>query len=58
MDKDAIIKQLRDVIDQLKHENGSLKACIKELGAKLAMYEDVQTPPSLKQWRQAQKGSE
>ncbi len=33
MDKDEIIKQLRDVIDQLKHENESLKVCIKELVA-------------------------
>jgi len=48
MDKDAIIKQLRDVIDQFKHENESLKACIKELEAKLAMYENAHTPPSLK----------
>ena len=41
MDKDEIIRQL-------KRENESLKACIKELEAKLAMYENAHTPPSLK----------
>jgi len=41
MDKDEIIRQL-------KRENKSLKACIKELEAKLAMYENAHTPPSLK----------
>jgi transposase len=41
MDKDEIIRQL-------KRENESLKACIRELEAKLAMYENAHTPPSLK----------
>jgi len=48
MDKDAIIKQLQDVIDQFKRENGLLKGRIRELEAKLAMYENAHTPPSLK----------
>jgi cell division septum initiation protein DivIVA len=48
MDKDAIIKQLQDAIDQLKRENESLKACINELEAKLAMCENAHIPPSLK----------
>ena len=48
MDKNAIIKQLQDAIDQLKRENESLKGGIKELEAKLAMHDDAHTPPSLK----------
>ncbi len=48
MDKDAIIKQLQDAIDQLKRENKSLKTCIRELEAKLAMHDNAHTPPSLK----------
>ncbi len=48
MDKDVISKQLRDAIGQFKRENESLKACIKELVAKLAMYANAHTPPSLK----------
>ncbi|KAF5411019.1 MAG: hypothetical protein C5S47_05230 [Candidatus Methanogasteraceae archaeon] len=41
MDKDEIIRQL-------KCENESLKGRIRELEAKLAMYENAHTPPSLK----------
>ena len=48
MDKDTIIRQLQDAIDQLKRKNEPLRACIKELEAKLAMYENAHTPPSLK----------
>jgi len=48
MDKDAIIKQLKDAIDQFKRETELLKGRIKELEAKLAMYENAHTPPSLK----------
>jgi len=48
MDKNAIIKQLQDAIDQLKRENELLKGCIRELVAKLAMHDNAHTPPSLK----------
>ena len=48
MDKDEIIRQL-------KRENKSLKACIKELEAKLAMYENAHTPPSLKRGSNCKK---
>ena len=41
MDKDGIIRQL-------KRENESLKGRIRKLEAKLAMYENAHTPPSLK----------
>ncbi len=41
MDKDEIIRQL-------KRENESLKACIKEFEAKLVMYDDAHTQPRLK----------
>ena len=48
MDKDAIIKQLTDAIDQFKREAELLKGRIKELEAKLVMYENAHTPLSLK----------
>jgi transposase len=48
IDKDAIIKQLQDAIDQFKRENELLKGRIRELVAQLAMYENAHTPPSLK----------
>ena len=48
MDKNAIIKQLQDAIDQLKRENKLLKGRIMELVAKLAMHDNAHTPPSLK----------
>jgi hypothetical protein len=48
VDKDAIIKQLTDTIDQFKRETELLKGRIKEPEAKLAMYENAHTPPSLK----------
>ena len=48
MDKNVIIKQLQDAIDQFKRENESLKGHIKELEAKLAMHDNAHTPPSLK----------
>ena len=40
--------EIDEIIRQLKRENESLKACIKELEAKLAMYENTHTPPGLK----------
>ena len=38
MDKDTIIKQLKDANDQFKRETELLKGRIKELESKLAMY--------------------
>jgi transposase len=48
MDKDETIKQLLDLIEQLKLENELLKERIRELEARLAKYENAHTPPSLK----------
>ena len=48
--------EIDETIRQLKRENESLKACIKELEAKLAMYEDAHTPPSLKRGGKRKKG--
>ena len=48
MDKNAIIKQLQDAIDRFKRENELLKGRIRELEAKLAMYDNAYTPPSLR----------
>jgi|LGVF01.1.fsa_nt_gb cell division septum initiation protein DivIVA len=48
IDKNAIIKQLQDAIDQLKRENESLKGHIRELEAKLAMHDNAHTQPRLK----------
>ncbi|MDY6866159.1 MAG: IS66 family transposase, partial [Halobacteriota archaeon] len=48
MDKDEIIKQLQEVIAQLKHENELLQVRIRELEAQLAKYENPHTPPSLR----------
>ncbi len=48
MDKDEIIKQLLITIDELKRENELLRRCIIELEARLALYENAHTPPSLR----------
>ena len=48
MDKDETIKRLQDANDQFKCENELLKERIRELEARLAMYENAHTPPSLK----------
>ena len=48
--------EIDETIRQLKRENESLKACIKELEAKLAMYENAHTPPSLKRGGKHKKG--
>jgi len=48
MDEGETIKQLRDLVEQLKRENELLKAKIVELEARLARYENAHTPPSLR----------
>ena len=51
MDKDETIKQLLDLIEQLKLENELLKELIRDLEALLANYENAHTPPSLRRGR-------
>jgi len=48
MDKDEIITQRRDSLDQSNCENELLKKRVRELEALLAKYENPHTPPSLK----------
>jgi transposase len=48
MDEGETIKQLIELVEQLKNENELLKAKIKELEARLAQYENPHTPPSLR----------
>ena len=48
MDEGETIRQLRDLVEQLKRENELLKAKIVELEARLAQYENAHTPPSLR----------
>jgi transposase len=48
MNEEETIKQLRDLIEQLKRENELLKAKVVELEARLARYENAHTPPSLR----------
>jgi transposase len=48
MDEGEIIKQLRELVEQLKHENELLKAKVIELEARLVQYENAHTPPSLR----------
>lgn len=47
MDEGETIKQLRDLVEQLKRENELLKAKVAELESRLARYENAHTPPSL-----------
>ena len=55
MQDEEIIKQLLDLIDQLRQENELLKERIKELEARLAKYENVHTPPSQRRGRNRRK---
>jgi transposase len=48
MNEGETIKQLQELIEQLRRENELLKAKISELEARLAQYENAHTPPSLK----------
>jgi transposase len=55
MDEGETIKQLIELVEQLKNENELLKAKIKELEARLAQYENAHTPPSLRRGRNRKK---
>jgi phage shock protein A len=44
MDKGETNRQLRELVEQLKRENESLKVKIRELEARLAQYENAHTP--------------
>jgi len=55
MQDDGVIKQLLDLIDQLRQENELLKERIRELEARLAQYENAHTPPSLRRGRNRKK---
>jgi transposase len=48
MDKDEIIKQLLITNNELRRENELLRGRIIELEARLALYENAHTPPSLR----------
>ena len=51
MHEEETIKQLQDLVEQLKRENELLKGHIRELEARLAKYENAHTPPSLRRGR-------
>jgi transposase len=58
MDEGDTIKQLIELVEQLKNENELLKAKIRELEAKLAQYENAHTPPSLRRGRNRKKDND
>ncbi|MCK9564770.1 MAG: IS66 family transposase [Methanothrix sp.] len=58
MDEGEINRQLRELVEQLKHENDLLRAKVIELEARLAQYENAHTPPSLKRGRNRKKDRE
>jgi transposase len=58
MDEGETIKQLIDLVKQLKAENELLRTKIRELEAKLAQYENAHTPPSLRRGRNRKKGQD
>ena len=43
MDEGEINRQLRELVEQLKHENELLKAKVIELESRLAQYENAHT---------------
>jgi transposase len=55
MHEEEIIKQLREEMEQLKHENKLLRDQIAKLEARLAKYENAHTPPSLRRGRKRKK---
>jgi transposase len=55
MDEGEINRQLRELVEQLKHENELLKAKVIELESRLAQYENAHTPPSLRRGRNRKK---
>ena len=44
--QEEIIRKPEDLVEELRKENALLRARIKELEAKLALYENAHTPPS------------
>jgi transposase len=58
MNERETIKQLQELIEQLRRENELLKAKIRELEARLAQYENAHTPPSLRRGRNRKKGQD
>lgn len=58
MQDEEVIKQLQNLIEQLRQENELLKELIKELEARLAKYENPHTPPSLRRGRTCKKGKD
>jgi hypothetical protein len=55
MDEGEINRQLRELVEQLKHENELLRAKVIELEARLAQYENAHTPSSLRRGRNRKK---
>jgi len=58
MDEGETIRQLRELVEQLKHENELLRAKVIELEARLSQYENAHTPPSLRRGRNRKKDRE
>src|SRR5512137_1797348 len=58
MDEGEINRQLRELVEQLKHENELLRRKVIELEARLAQYENAHTPPSLRRGRNRKKDRE
>jgi len=58
MDEGETIRQLRELVEQLKHENELLRAKVIELEARLAQYDNAHTPPSLRHGRNRKKDRE
>jgi transposase len=55
MDEGETIKQLRDLVEQLRRENELLKSKVVELEARLARYENAHIPPSQRRGRNRKK---
>jgi transposase len=55
MDEGETNRQLRELVEQLKHENELLRLKVIELEARLAQYENAHTPPSLRRGRNRKK---
>ena len=58
MDEVETNRQLRELVEQLKHENELLRGKVIELEARLAQYKNAHTPPSLRRGRNRKKDRE
>jgi len=58
MDEGETNRQLRELVEQLKHENELLRGKVIELEARLAQYKNAHTPPSLRRGRNRKKDRE